>query len=53
MSTTSTPSRPPRGRVNGNRKLISCRQFKFDQFRLHSESAVSAGTRPRSRFLSR
>jgi hypothetical protein len=39
--------------VNGNRKLISCRQVKFDQFRVHSESAVSAGTRPRSRFLSR
>src|SRR4029450_7319084 len=31
--------------VNGNRKLISCRQVKFDQFRVHSESAVSAGTR--------
>jgi hypothetical protein len=41
------------GVVNGNRKLISCRQVKFDQFRVHSESAVSAGTRPRSRFLSR
>ena len=41
------------GGVNGNRKLISCRQVKFDQFRVHSESAVSAGTRPRSRFLSR
>jgi hypothetical protein len=41
------------GPVNGNRKLISCRQVKFDQFRVHSESAVSAGARPRSRFLSR
>jgi hypothetical protein len=48
--------RGERGRlesVNGNRKLISCRQVKFDQFHIHSESAVSAGTRPRSRFLSR
>ena len=32
--------------VNGNRKLISCRQVNFDQFRVHSESAVSAGARP-------
>jgi hypothetical protein len=29
--------------VNGNRKLISYRQVKFDQFGVHSESAVSAG----------
>jgi hypothetical protein len=39
--------------VNGNRKLISCRQVKFDQFGVHSVSAGSVWTRPRSRFFSR
>ena len=39
--------------VNGNRKLISCRQVKIDQSGVHSGSAVSVGIRPRSRFLSR
>jgi hypothetical protein len=43
----------PRIDVNGNRKLISCRQVKIDQFRVHSVSAGSVWTRPRSRFLSR
>jgi hypothetical protein len=41
------------GCVNGNRKLISCRQVKFDQFGVHSVSAGSVWTRPRSRFFSR
>jgi hypothetical protein len=50
MALSPGASGPP---VNGNRKLISCRQLKFDQFRVHLESAVSAGARPRSRFLSR
>ena len=40
-----------RGTVNGNRKLTSCRQVKFDQFGVHSVSVGSVWTRPRSRFF--
>ena len=39
--------------VNGKRKLTSWRQLKIDQLRVHGSSVVAAGTRPRSRSLSR
>ena len=39
--------------VNGKRILISCRQLKMDHLPVHDSSVLAAGTRPRSRFLSR